>query len=75
MQSIVKAIAPVPETAKQAIETRRWSWVEASAWTDRMLAALDNGVKGSKWFKPNIFFAQRRLFTIHEAFLVARQSR
>ena len=27
-----------------------WSWVEASVWTERMLSALDNGVKGGKWF-------------------------
>jgi RNA-directed DNA polymerase len=28
----------------------RWAWVEPTAWSDRMLAALDNGVKGGKWF-------------------------
>ena len=28
----------------------RYSWVEACVWTDRMLAALENGVKGGKWF-------------------------
>ncbi len=28
----------------------RWKWVEASIWTDSMLIALDNGVKGNKWF-------------------------
>jgi RNA-directed DNA polymerase len=38
----------VPATAKQGTETR--NWVEASIWTERMLAALDNGVKGGKWF-------------------------
>ncbi len=26
-----------------------WSWVAASVWTDRMLAALGNGVRGGKW--------------------------
>src|SRR4029078_175873 len=26
------------------------SWVEASIWTERMLSALDNGVKGGKRF-------------------------
>lgn len=26
-----------------------WSWVEASVWTNRMLAALGNGVQGGKW--------------------------
>jgi RNA-directed DNA polymerase len=34
--------------AKQGIETRKG--VEASIWTPRMLAALENGVKGGKWF-------------------------
>lgn len=28
----------------------RWEWSEASIWTDSMLAALSNGVKGNKWF-------------------------
>jgi hypothetical protein len=28
----------------------RWAWVEPSVWTERMLAALENGVKGGKWF-------------------------
>jgi RNA-directed DNA polymerase len=27
----------------------RWSWVEASVWTERMLEALERGVKGGKW--------------------------
>ena len=42
----------VPAMAKQGrqIQARDWSWVEASVWTERMLAALDNGVTGGKWF-------------------------
>ena len=42
----------VPGRATQGTETddRDWSWVEASVWTERMLLALDNGVKGGKWF-------------------------
>jgi len=28
----------------------RWAWVEPSVWTDRMLEALENGVKGGKWY-------------------------
>jgi RNA-directed DNA polymerase len=44
-------LAGVPEGAKQARETQwRWNWVEPSVWTDRMLAALEHGVKGGKWF-------------------------
>ena len=35
----------------QAGETRsRWAWVERAVWTERMLAALETGVKGGKWF-------------------------
>jgi RNA-directed DNA polymerase len=43
----------VPETAKQGVEAcvpNGWDWVEASVWTERMLAALGNGVKGGKWY-------------------------
>jgi RNA-directed DNA polymerase len=43
--------AAVPEKAKQAGEVQdRWSWVEPAVWTEAMLAALDEGVKGGKWF-------------------------
>jgi len=42
----------VPERATQGAETlgRDWSWVEATVWSERMLAALGNGVKGGRWF-------------------------
>ena len=38
--------------AKQAGETRlgKWAWVERTVWTDRMLEALEQGVKGGVWF-------------------------
>ena len=43
--------AGVPETATQAGEIQaRWAWVEPSVWTERMLTALERGVKGGKWF-------------------------
>ena len=28
----------------------RWEWVAATVWTERMLVALENGVKGGRWF-------------------------
>lgn len=34
---------------KQAGEAR-WDWVERAVWTDRMLEALEKGVKGDVWF-------------------------
>ena len=37
--------------AKQGREVApQWEWTEASVWTERMLAALERGVKGGKWF-------------------------
>jgi len=51
-----QAPASVPERARQvgeadaAARRARWAWAEASVWTDRMLAALETGVKGDRWF-------------------------
>ena len=42
---------PVPETATQVGEVRaRWAWTEPEVWTERMLTALERGVKGGRWF-------------------------
>jgi RNA-directed DNA polymerase len=42
----------VSATTTQGAKTHtgKWTWVEASVWNERMLAALKNGVKGGKWF-------------------------
>lgn len=43
--------ASVSERATQAGELRgRWPWTESTVWTDRMLATLEKGVKGGRWF-------------------------
>ena len=40
----------VPQ-AKQGREVpQKWAWTEASVWTERMLATLERGIKGGKWF-------------------------
>ena len=44
--STVRATAR-PETNPD--DPRTWAWVTASVWTERMLAALGNGVRGGKW--------------------------
>ena len=39
------------QEAKQAGEIQaRWAWTEPSVWTERMLTALERGVKGGSWF-------------------------
>jgi RNA-directed DNA polymerase len=41
----------------------RWRWVEPCAWTIRMLTALEQGVKGTTWFRLfDKVFAERNLF-------------
>jgi RNA-directed DNA polymerase len=41
----------VPATATRAGDTHSSrGWVEPSVWTERMLAALEGGVKGGKWY-------------------------
>src|SRR5438309_5178954 len=49
--------AAVPARAIRAGQThevplphQEWSWVEPRVWTERMLAALEQGVKGGKWY-------------------------
>ena len=37
--------------AKQGREVpERWQWTEAAVWTESMLATLERGVRGGKWF-------------------------
>ena len=41
----------VPARATQGAEARDWSWgVEDTVWTERMVSALVNGVKGGRWY-------------------------
>ncbi len=43
--------ALVFEETTQVGEVRsRWLWADPSIWTDRMLTALEDGVRGSKWY-------------------------
>jgi RNA-directed DNA polymerase len=39
-----------PSGSKRGAEARDWSWVEATVWTERMVSALENGVKGGRWY-------------------------
>ena len=54
---------PVPTSATQDGDVRlRWSWTERAVWTERMLTALEQGVKGGCWFSlMDKVYAQRNL--------------
>jgi len=60
----------VSATTKHAGDIQaRWDWVEPAVWTERMLTALEEGVKGGKWYSlmdkvyalPNLRAAFRRV--------------
>lgn len=44
------AVAEKSKQAGEALIRNRWKWAEPLVWTERMLTALEEGVKGSKWF-------------------------
>ena len=52
MQSdmVVPQVQCIARQGAEPLDPINWAWVEASVWTERMLAALGNGVKGGKWF-------------------------
>ena len=51
IKQLRQTISSVLATTKQETDIYdRWLWVEASIWTKPMLTALENGVKGGKWF-------------------------
>ena len=75
--------AVVSVRIKQAGEARsdQWGWVERTVWTDRMLEALDKGVKGGVWFSwidnirwPNQYFRDLRYFSLYDAHRALLQS-
>lgn len=45
-----RGAASVDKTKPGSSRTPEWAWVERCVWTEPMLAALENGVKGGKWF-------------------------
>lgn len=54
------ATVPLAQQAGEILS--RWRWVQPSAWTVRMLTALEQGVEGSKWFRLiDKVFAERNL--------------
>jgi RNA-directed DNA polymerase len=50
-RQVEDAPVTVSEETRRTGEIRpRWLWVEPCVWTDRMLTALEQGVKGGKWY-------------------------
>src|SRR4051812_30143929 len=59
--------AAVPPGATRTGDIQaRWSWTEPLVWTERMLTALEQGVKGGKWF--SLIYKITPQTTLHAAF-------
>jgi len=50
-----------------------WEWVERSVWTERMLEALEKGVKGGVWF--SLIDKVYRPTTLHAAWLTVKANK
>jgi RNA-directed DNA polymerase len=66
---------PVCSAAKQTGKTppQEWEWVERSIWTERMLEALQQGVKGGVWF--SLIDKVIRVKTLREAWSLVKSNR
>jgi len=65
----------VSKETKQTGEIRptQWDWVERSVWTERMLEALDKGVKGGVWF--SLIDKVYRPTTLYAAWLTVKANK
>ena len=59
-QGTLPLVEEIPKQGREA-ESQKWDWVEAEVWTGRMLATLENGVKGGQ---SNAYFIKQRLSTM-----------
>ncbi len=49
----------VPEkNEEQSLLTGKYSWVETSVWPEKMLTALETGLKGGKWYSFKLIQTQ-----------------
>ena len=70
-QATLPLVEETPKQGREA-ESQKWDWVEAEVWTGRMLATLENGVKGGR---SNAYFIKQGLSTRTIAHVAISQSR
>ena len=59
--------AEVSETKQAGEAAGRWTWVERAVWTDRMLEALETGVKGGVWTLAERLFPRARVVLLNRS--------
>ena len=72
-QGVVHPTGSIEEERQTSDLRSRWNWVEKSIWTDNMLAALENGVKGGKWF--SLIDKVMKTETLYQAWMKVRANR
>jgi len=64
----------VPKEAKQGRDVSpKWAWTEASVWTERMLATLERGIKGGRWY--SLMDKVYRMENLQSAFKEVRKNK
>ena len=53
-EEVVSQVSAMTNPETEAHGPLTWGWVETGVWTERMLAALGNGVKGGKCGPPAV---------------------
>ena len=66
-------MAPGRGSKQVGDEPSRWAWTEPGIWTERMLTALENGVKGGQWF--SLIDKVYRRSTLERAFAKVKVNR
>ncbi len=70
-QATLPLVEETPKQGREA-ESQRWDWVEAEVGTGRMLATLENGVKGGSINLPTL--SNMELFAMTTAQVAISQS-
>ena len=71
-QAHQSATVPVRATPADAVRTR-WAWTAPEVWTERMLTALEQGVRGGRWH--TLIDKVYALPTLHAAFTRVKANR
>ncbi len=61
------SLVPIMAIQGRKVWLEKYSWVEPAAWTERMLEALERGVKGDKWYSlMDKVYSKRNLEAAYE---------
>lgn len=72
-QGIEVHTGSIDATRQTRNRRQRWEWTEETIWNEKMLAALENGVKGGKWF--SLIDKVYRMTTLERAWTYVKRNK